>query len=416
MATFKPTIREDQVKSDGTVNIRIRVNHNGKVRYLATDYFISKEDFDKKSGKINTKNYFQHQADDMNLQIQILIGKCAEKLRLHKGNISRMDVNAVMRILRDQRDTSDLHSFLKELEQEKAAKGNVNYSQLFKGTQNMLIKYLGSGPINLESMTPRWLRDLEMQMRIAGHKSNYIGIHMRNIRTAVNKAIIDKAITRDEYPFAGYKIPREKQTERRNLPVDQFRGIANATIEDPLTAWARDMFMLSFYLIGINMKDLFYAKHGDIEGDRLYYVRSKGGREHSIKVFEEAKEIIQRHQGQEYLLNTLEKYSDYGTASKRINYKLKDIAEDCKIGRQVSTYYARHSWATIARNEANIPRGVIAEALAHGIGGSDDMTGVYIQQDLTPVDWANRKVIDLVTSRSGSQQKESAIHEESHPL
>ncbi|MEA1886531.1 MAG: tyrosine-type recombinase/integrase [Bacteroidota bacterium] len=140
------------------------------------------------------------------------------------------------------------------------------------------------------------------------------------------------------------------------------------------------------------MKDMIYLE--GIEEGRIYYIRSKDKRQYSVLVQPEAMEIIERHRGKKYLLNTLDKYDDYRNATSIINKRLKDIAqlEDCKISKKITTYYARHSWATIA-SRIGISWDTIRYALGHA-GGS--VTDIYIDYDLEQVDEANRKVIDFI--------------------
>ena len=142
------------------------------------------------------------------------------------------------------------------------------------------------------------------------------------------------------------------------------------------------MCMLSFFLIGINMKDLMYLK--SIDDGRIHYIRSKGKRHYNIKVFPEALEIFNRYQGKKYLLNTFENYADYRTATKRINAKLKALATLCNIAKPITTYYMRHSWATIAYS-LKISKDLISFCLGHQMP-SQEMTAIYIEDDQLAAD------------------------------
>jgi integrase len=159
-------------------------------------------------------------------------------------------------------------------------------------------------------------------------------------------------------------------------------------------SWARDIFMLSFYLCGINMIDLFRLTK--IEDGRIYYIRSKGKKPYNIKVYPEALEIFKKYKGSKYLLNTMENYADYRTATKRINYKLKDITEICMIKKPVSTYWCRHSWAVIGRT-LNLSKDEISMGLGHQRSGLD-ITEIYLDESQEVIDQANRRIIDHITS------------------
>jgi integrase len=151
--------------------------------------------------------------------------------------------------------------------------------------------------------------------------------------------------------------------------------------------------MLSFYLIGINLKDLCYLTKKNIQNGRIEYKRAKTGKYYSIKLETEAEKLIKKLSSKKYLINILERYRDYDGVKKEINKKLKVAARKAGINKPVSTYYARHSWATIA-SDLDIPKETISAALGHEIGS--EITSIYINYDQKKVDEANRKVIEKI--------------------
>ena len=157
-----------------------------------------------------------------------------------------------------------------------------------------------------------------------------------------------------------------------------------------------------FMLIGINTVDLCHLKEIDSEG-RINYHRAKTNRLYSIKVEPEALEIINKYRGEKWLLNILDRYQDYKDYTKRMNRALKKIGPVKRVGLggkkiyeplfpDISTYWARHTWATIAAS-LDIPRDTIAHALGHG---NNTVTDIYIDFDERKIDEANRKVLDWV--------------------
>lgn len=212
------------------------------------------------------------------------------------------------------------------------------------------------------------------------------------IRAVFNEAI-DDGITK-AYPFRRFKI-RPVATIKRSLSVEQLRAIFNAPTDDH-TEKALDIFKLIFLLIGINIIDL--CKLRTINNGRIEFHRSKTNRLYSIKVEPEAMEIINRHKGTEYLIDILDLHKSHRSYTMMLNKQLKEIGvvstdPDSKpLFPQLTTYWARHSWATIAAS-LEIPKETIAAALGHG---GNTVTDIYIDFDRKKVDEANRKVIDLV--------------------
>lgn len=402
MPKFKPQIRTAEKISDGTCNIKIRVTHNRDVRYVATKHYVKPEHFDNETGRaIPCKGPDKFTAseanrinDSLTLSIATMLSKCNDQ-----KNIQHIDTASLMTLLRDKRGKYDMISLIDYRIDQYRKLGNVNYRESFERTKGILTSFSGTF-IPFEAVDYSFLKKLEYHMKsikmkdgTTGMKTNSIGVHMRNIRTIYNHAITTGLVELSLYPFRKYKISREV-TRHRTLAGDEIARIYRKQIADPLMAWARDMAMLSFFLIGINMKDLMYLR--TIEDGRINYVRSKGKRPYSIKVYPEAMQIINRYRGEKYLLNTLENYAYYRYGTKRINKKLKDLATACNIDKPITTYYMRHSWATIAR-----ALGISKDDISYGLGHqrpSLAMTEIYVEEDQETIDLANRRVIDYINS------------------
>ena len=170
--------------------------------------------------------------------------------------------------------------------------------------------------------------------------------------------------------------------------------------------WDRDMFMLMFYLCGINSVDLFNARPDALSNGRLEYVRAKTHKAYSVKVEPEAMEIIDRYRGKDYLLNVMDSRTNYKDFLHRMDKALKQIGPVERHGLggkktrhplfpDLSQYWCRHTWATIAA-ELDIPKETIAAGLGHG---GNTVTDIYIRFDLRKVDEANRSVIDYVLGK-----------------
>lgn len=233
---------------------------------------------------------------------------------------------------------------------------------------------------------------------------NSIAILLRNIRTVFNKAIDDGKT--DFYPFRALKIKQE-ETRKRALTAEQLAWILNLL---PLPGYeeARDIFMLSFYLIGINLADLLAAKKTSVKNGYLNYRRAKTGRLYSVKIEPEAADLIRKYAGKSHLVNGLERYATENSYLSKINKRLKYLG--CPRGKRgkilgegqfpdLSTYWARHTWATIAY-EIGVPVDIIGQALGHS-DKSHSVTFIYIREDQGKVDEANRRVIDYVKKIAG---------------
>ncbi|OZT04936.1 site-specific integrase [Prevotella sp. 885] len=235
---------------------------------------------------------------------------------------------------------------------------------------------------------------------------NARSIHLRNVRAVFNDAI-DNGVTA-WYPFRTFKVKTEA-TKKRAVAVEVLRSLFSY----PVT-WQEqyvDAFKLSFCLIGINLVDLLALNADQLVDGRLSYRRSKTGRLYDIKVEPEAAALIEKYHGHlGRLVSWGENRKHYTTFTYQMCRGLKSIGSTVKEWRtdelgvyrevevfrpafpMLSSYVARHSWATIAAS-LDVPKDVIAHALGHG---GSSVTDIYIDFDLRKVDEANRRVLDWV--------------------
>lgn len=239
-----------------------------------------------------------------------------------------------------------------------------------------------------ESITPQWLEKFKETMR--GCSVNYINIQLRNIRAVFNFAIDQELTT--AYPFRKVKIKNEA-TAMRDLTTQQLHDLMSADVP----AWCRkyiDLFMLQFYLIGISIKDIFNLGAHAADSGRICYRRAKTGRLYDIKVESEAEAIISRYKGDVHLLSMFDTYRDHRDFLKRYNDGLQYAAKAAGLPADLTSYWCRYTWASIAYNHCDISMEDISAALGHSYGMR--VTNTYINRDLRKIDAANRKVIDFV--------------------
>lgn len=242
------------------------------------------------------------------------------------------------------------------------------------------------GTVSVNDVDRFWLERFDSSMAESGLSVNTRGIYMRNIRTVFNYLIDEERVSR--YPFRKFKI-KVQETAKRSLSLEELRQLIRLSL-DGSAARYRDLFVLSFLLRGINPKDLLLAKQEQVIRGRLEYDRSKTGRHYSVLVEPEAWEIIDRYRGEEYLLDVMEYRSNYDHFVKQWTRGLKGLGGEWS---GLSTYWARHSWATIAHG-LGVSKDVISLGLGHSFGVR--VTDVYINYDMELVDDANRLIIDAL--------------------
>lgn len=297
-----------------------------------------------------------------------------------------------------KRKVDNTGTFVKHYEQFMESKTNRGTRGVYKHTLDRIRAFDKNVDNKMfEDIDLKWLTDFEAFCAKTACK-NARNIHLRNIRAVFNNAI-DYEIT-TAYPFRRFKI-RPEATRKRSMAVEELRRLFDYPVEDYAEIY-RDMFRLIFMLVGINSVDLHGLKSITRDG-RIEYKRAKTGRLYSIKVEPEAMEIINKYRGVKGLLCIADRWSDSRNFRHQCNKALQKIGQVERKGRGgkktitaefegVTTYWARHTWATIAAS-LDIPKDTIAAALGHG---GDTVTDIYIDFDQKKVDAANRRVLDWV--------------------
>jgi integrase/recombinase XerD len=240
--------------------------------------------------------------------------------------------------------------------------------------------------LTFKDITVEFLEGFEAWMLKRGRSVTTVGVNLRPLRAILNEAIADGIISRESnYPFGKhlYQIPAAKNIKkalsREELSlIFNFKGLTGTWQEK-----ARDYFVFSYLGNGINMKDIALLKNSNIEGEFIRFVRAKTQHTHrtatppiSILISTELQDIINRQRNVDrnpnaYLFPVLTEGLDAHTKAacvkqftRNVNENLKRIAQELGIDKNVTTYFARHSFATtLKRSGANIA--MISEFLGH---------------------------------------------------
>lgn len=298
-----------------------------------------------------------------------------------------------------------------------ARRGKEKTRQVYEMTLRKMGGYCDVGRLRFADISVGWLRDFEQWLGTTC-SVNTRGIHLRNIRAVMNAAIDEGVVPADLYPFRRFKIKKE-ETMKRSLSVGDLRRLRDY----PCEGWQRkyvDVFMLSFYLAGINLVDLMGLPPLGADGV-IRYRRSKTGVLCQLSVPPEARAIIERYRGDERLLwfgerlkpgaegwhDWLHRFNDglqkvgpsgymYVRRKGRCGGKQRVKVYNA-LFPELTSYWARHTWATLAA-EIDVPDAVIDAALGHR--SPCRMADIYIRRDARKVDEAVRRVIEYVNGKT----------------
>lgn len=264
---------------------------------------------------------------------------------------------------------------------------------------NSFSLFLGGEDISLGQMDERLIGEYEQWLRTRKVSKNSSSFYMRNLRSAYNK-LVSRNLMEQTFPFRNVYTGVER-TRKRAVREGIIIRLLNLDLAHSASlAFSRDLFIFSYCTRGMAFVDIAYLKKGDVSRGMLNYVRHKTGQHFTVRIEPFVEEIIKRYEpyvrNTPYLFpiitsdNPEEAFRQYQTALGYHNRKLKQLGKLVGESLCLSSYTARHSWATIARNR-NIPLSIISAGMGHT---SEKTTLIYLDSvDGSLIDEANEEIV-----------------------
>lgn len=430
MATFKICVFEHQKRKDNKYPVSIRVYWNKKSAYIKTEYYVVIEQVNQNKRKKIFELKDTVIINELTNRIGLFEKAKIDILGLSIYNYSASELARYFEDLIYNKDDKsiDFIKFARSYIENEKAKGknvlrlnaSINALTDFAGDtlniNDLTSKYLGSF-VSFLGTTRRITRVDQFGRKYTSTNKPISDTTIRgyttDIRTIFNRALNEfndeeKGVTNiHHYPFKKFKIIRALKSKNRTITERElyriFR-IPESFLHLSRAILARDTFMLSFLLVGMNHKDFYLLKKKDYKNGRITYKRAKTKDRRSdealisIKVEKEALPYIGKYlddTNSEYLFTFHKRYSTPETFVSNMTFGLKRVAECAGVSSDLSTYYARHTWATIARNKCKISKSDVDECLNH-VNKNEELADVYIEKDWSVIDDANRKVLDHI--------------------
>ena len=275
--------------------------------------------------------------------------------------------------------------------------GKKRMVETYTSTANSFERFRAGVDILLDEVDSELMLAYEAYLTSSGICPNSISFYMRNLRAIYNRAV-DKNLTVQRNPFKRVYTGIGK-TVKRAVPIEIIQEIRNLDLSRfPMMDYARDIFMFSFYTRGMSFVDMAFLKKKDLHNGILSYRRHKTSQQLFVKWEKPMQEIINKYDTSDtpYLLPIIkndgrEERIQYRSEAQRINRCLKTIGKQLGLSIPLTTYVARHGWASIARSK-NIPISTISEAMGHD---SENTTRIYLASlDTSMVDKANSIILN----------------------
>ena len=419
MATFKAEVQNK--RADGTYNVRIRVTHNRQIRRISTNLYVTAKDLTIKSLKIKNIKILK--------DAEFLVQECREVCNDLGFELFNIPIEDLVEKLKSRLQGGEkFYLDFMQYTRDKASGMKKGTGDTYLSVLNSLKRFTKRESLDISEINTNFLREFERFIATEPSQRGYnrkkpskesvakggraVSKYLSCVRAIYNMA---KDEFNDEergiikipfYPFKKYKLKPIPKTRKRALSVTSIQQIIDLPYEKEIVGGrtslfnlAKDCFILSFALIGMNSADMFLS--GLSENNIITYNREKtesrrtDGAEMRVRIENYIMKLMDKYKDDNKLFRFHRHYVNPKIFNAAINKGLKRIGEQIGINN-LEFYAARHSWATIARSSAvGIDKYTVHEGLNHAPDKDMKVTDIYIDRDWSVIWEANKKVLDL---------------------
>ena len=404
MATAKLFYDKRKSTKDDKYPLVIRISHKGNRKDIKTEYRLSINEWNEKKEEIKASFKNSKRA---NAKLKTKIGTASEVISNYEKSLERLSAIELANLIKEElhlQKEQKLGVTISYLDAKKTyfktysemviahtrKVSSAKYANSLQEAVNYFLRFHGSDKLLMSEIDITFLEHLEAYYIVNSQKGdslNGLGAYLRNVRKIINAAIKDKSteITMEHYPFGqhGYSI-KKTSTKKRAVKLTEFDKIINFKPEKGSALWHhKNYFLFYFYMRGMNFIDLAHLKMNNIEDDRLVYKRRKtkrgqNSKEFNIKISADANKILKhyiKNKGANDfifpIMTDTHQVTDpvrlldlYENKRSNHNNRLKTIAKTVGINTKLTTYVARHSFAT-AGLHSGLSKAEIGDMLGH---------------------------------------------------
>lgn len=384
-ASVKPTLYTHKKLKDGKHPIILQIIKDRKVKRISLGYAATKKEWDFKNNKPSKQHPHQ-------LELQTLIDS---KIAQYSKQVLELDrktevytADNIIATVKRKASTATVLKYFDVVIAELKANNKVGNAEVYTLCRNLVSKFSNGKDLRFTQIDFTWLTKFENSCLERGCKKNTVSNYLRTLRALFNRAIKEKLITPDVYPFKDYRVGKLKTaTQKRALKAEQIEAIENTKPEFETRLWhSKNLFLFSYYTVGTNLADLANLTWENIKGNRVTYERAKTKKLYNILLTDKALKILEYYKTIQVDNYVFPIYSEntHKTAEQRnnrlhkvmrqTNDDLRTLAGICGIEENLTTYVARHSAATILKRKG-VSTSVISEILGHE---SEEVTQTYL--------------------------------------
>ncbi len=400
MASIKIILR-NKITNEGQFPVVLRIIKDRKTKVISLGMECLKKDWDEANSqfKKSHSNYIQRNRVLLKLKEKAL--KVIDEFNIDESDFTLTQFEEKFRGKKDSNIT--LKTFWEEKINDLKKAGRIGNARAYTDTMTSFYKFSKNNQLKFKDITVEVLDKYETHLR-ATCKDGGIGVRMRELRALYNDAIRKGIVDEKYYPFKIYKVSKFKSSGiKKALTRAEIKKIEELDqIKYPHLAEAKKLFLFSYYTRGMNYYDIMKLRWSNIQNDTIVYVRSKTKGKFIVKILLPVKLILEEYKGTnpntDYVFPILLKEGLTPTEIeyrkerklKKFNSDLKKIAEIQGIGNSVTSYVARHSFATNLK-EVGVSIDIISQSMGHQ---NSSITTAYLKDfDDNIIDDANEKLL-----------------------
>ena len=378
MATVKIILYKQKKMKDGRHPIMLQITHNSKASRISLKYKCLPKEWDKDKCRFK-KNMENHR--DKNTVLRGIESKAEKTIDIIEKEGLVFTTTLFKGLFLDVKQEITVYKFFEIILEELKVKSSGNY-EVYRGARNALLRFTKKKMLVFEEINYTFLKKFETHLFKNGCTGGGVANYLRTLRALINEAIRRNYMARESYPFAtsfnksGYSLSHLKSNAKpRALSIEDMDKIKDFNADEYpklKTTWL--IFLFSYYCRGMNFADMAKLKWKDIYDNRIYYRRMKTGSEFSIKVSEKIQEILNQFKPKvtEYVFPILNDFHQTPDQIKnrrkkqlrKFNQELKAIAKIIGIRDDISSYMARHTFASTL-NAKDVSVSKISQGLGH---------------------------------------------------
>ena len=376
--TFKAIIRKDVIYKNNTSPLCIQFLHDGRKKTIGLGVSVAPQYWDSEAQKVVGDC---PDRDDIQFQITAKIQEYSKKIQ----RLEALDIPVTFENLFEQnskRLNCSVGEYLKQTIERLETLGKYGSASKHRSLLSRLSQFRSLN-IRFDEIDLAYLHDFELFLRKEGNTNNSIATKYAIFKAAYNKALAEGLFVPKTTPFTKYKVGSLwTRTRKRAITKEDIQKLVALEIapnyRTNYAEFARDIFLFSYYTAGINFTDIATLRYSDIVDGRIYYSRHKTQKLLSFQLVPNAMQIIEKyskanHAQEDYIFPILDR-SEHKTAQqifnrthkvlRKVNRELKMLGEQIGLEMPLTTYVARHTFATVLkRSGVNIA--IISESLGH---------------------------------------------------